>query len=402
MQERVANLAGKRLVFVLAGEVLGGAERNALLIARHLAHEEGADVEICALDDRPGRARAAAEAEGLRWTSVPTQWSGSRHSKFTSLTGAARALRRLRPDALLPSTNLPNVVCGLSWRLTGAQVCVWNQCDALPTKRFSHRIFRRAVQNTPLAVTTAFHVRDWLVREWGADAARIHVIRSEVSLPAPERGRGAWRADLGLEGGQLVACMLGHLHAGKDHDTLLRAWRVVVDRLEAESRRAVLLLAGRPAGTHHAVKALAFDLALRDRVRFLGEVADIAGLLRASDLAVFSSRSEALGRGATEPMYAGLPVAATDVPGIREAVGGPGLPFLAAPGDVDGLADAILLLARDAELRTRVGRANRELIQTRQSAHATTDAYAELVSRALFGGSGRDAQKIPLTGVQRA
>ena len=188
---------------------------------------------------------------------------------------------------------------------------------------------------------------------------RIHVIRSEVSLPAAERSREEWRAELGLADGDLAACMLGHLHVGKDHDTLLRAWRLVVDALEGEGRRCVLLLAGRPAGTHHAIKALAFDLALRDRVRFLGDVEDVSGLLEAVDLAVFSSRSEALGRGATEPMYAGLPVVATDVPGIREAVGEPGLPFLAPPGEVAGLADSILRLARDAELRARVGTGER-------------------------------------------
>ena len=211
-------------------------------------------------------------------------------------------------------------------------------------------MFRRALHSSPLAVTTAFHVREWLAREWHADPSRIHVIRSEVCLPPAERDRASWRDELGLEEGELAACMLGHLHSGKDHDTLLRAWRLVVDDLAPGGCPPVLLLAGREAGTHHALKALAYDLGLRDRVRFLGEVDDVSGLLEAADLAVFSSRSEALGRGATEPMYAGLAVAATDVPGIREAVGTPGRPFLSAPGDAEGLAKRILQLARDSDL----------------------------------------------------
>jgi glycosyltransferase involved in cell wall biosynthesis len=389
-------------VFVLAGEVLGGAERNALLLAAHLAHERGAVVEVCALDDRPGRARAVAEAQGLRWTSVPVPWSGSRRAKASSLLRAAQSIRRLRPDALLPSTNLPNVVCGLTWRLTGAQVSVWNQCDVLPTSRFSPALFRRALHSSSLAVTTAFHVRDWLAREWGADPGKIHVIRSEVSLPPVERGRASWRSELGLEEDELAVCMLGHLHSGKDHDTLLRAWRLVVEGTAAESRAPVLLLAGREAGTHHAVKALAYDLGLRDRVRFLGEVSDVSGLLEASDVGVFSSRSEALGRGATEPMYAGLAVAATDVPGIREAVGAPGLPFLSPPGDVNGLAATILRLARAADLRGRVGRENAELIRERQSAKETTAVYAELVARALSGRGRNQALEAALVATQAA
>ena len=92
--QRVASLAEKRLVFVLAGEVLGGAERNALLLASHFVRNEGAVVEICALDDRPGRARAVAAADDLPWTTVSATWSGGRRAKSLSLWQVARTLRK--------------------------------------------------------------------------------------------------------------------------------------------------------------------------------------------------------------------------------------------------------------------------------------------------------------------
>jgi glycosyltransferase involved in cell wall biosynthesis len=379
-------LAGRRVVFVVAGEVLGGAERNTIDLARRFASTDGASVHIFALDDRAGRARAVAESEGVTWTSVPTPWVGGRLARSASLVRVALSLRRLRPDVLLPRTNLPNVVCGLTWRLTGARLCIWNQCDVLGTSRFSERLFRKALQATPLAVTTAFHARDWLAGQWGFPQDRVRVIRSEVRLPDARENRGQWRTRLGVEPDDVAACMVGHLHSGKDHATLLRAWRVVVDRLADEGRRGFLLLAGRPAGSGDDAKALAFDLGLRDNVRFLGEVADIAGLLSGVDMAVFSSRSECLGRGATEPMYAGLPVAGTDIPGIREAVGEAGLPFLAAPGDAEGLAEAILCLARDPALRARLGKTNADLIRARQSAEMTSRMYTELIAVNLTGG----------------
>jgi glycosyltransferase involved in cell wall biosynthesis len=387
----VSGLAGRRIVFVVAGEVLGGAERNAISLAVRFARVERADVTIFALDDRPGRARAFAEAEGISWTSVGTPWVGGRAARLLSLLRVARSLRRLRPDVLLPWTNLANVVCGLTWRATGARLCIWNQCDVLGTKRISRRLFRRALHASPLVVTTAFHARDWLADEWGFDRRRVHVIRSEVTLPPPVDTAEDWRARLGIAPGNLVACMIGHLHEGKDHDTLLRAWRLVVDALQPE-QDAVLLLAGRPAGAEDAVKGLAFDLDLRRHIRFLDDVADISGLLEAVDLAVFSSRSECLGRGATEPMYAGRAVVGTDVPGIREAVGERGHAFLAVPGDEPALADAILRLARDPELRAALGKANAELIRARQGSEATSGAYAQLVADAL-AGRRRDARE---------
>jgi glycosyltransferase involved in cell wall biosynthesis len=393
---RAAGLAGKRVVFVLAGEILGGAERNALDLAIHLAREDRADVQIVALDDRPGRSRAIAESEGIPWSCIRTPWVGGKLTKTASLLEVGRGLRRLHPDVLVPRTNLPNVVCGLTWRLAGAKLCIWNQLDVLGTRRFSRRLFQRALQASPLVVTTAYHVREWLVEQWGADPSRVHVIRSEVSLTPAAESRESWRDRLGIQESDFVACMLGHLHHGKDHATLLRAWRLVVDRLQLEGRRALLLVAGRPAGSEDDVKALAFDLDLRDHVRFLGDVADVSGLLGAADLGIFSSLSEALGRGATEPMCVGLAVVATDVPGIREAVGEPGREFLVPPADAEALAAGVLRLALDAGLRERVGRANAELIRERQSAEPTSRAYAQLIASGLAGGApAADFRKAP-------
>jgi glycosyltransferase involved in cell wall biosynthesis len=384
-----ATLAGKRIVFVLAGQLLGGAERNALELAIDLKRRHASVVEICALDDRAGEGPAAAARHGIPWRTIRVPWSRGRARKAWELARAVVALRRLRPDVLISTTNLPNVVCGLTWRAAGASLAVWNQEDALGTVRIRRALFRRALAATPLVVTLSHYVRDWLVEEWDADPGRIHVIYSKVVLEPPRAGRPAWRARLGLSPEDVVACMIAHLHAGKDHATALRAWRSVVDRFPVGAGRPILLLAGRDAGGEAAVKALAFDLDLRDHVRALGSVDDISGLLGACDFAIFSSRSEGLGRGATEPMAAGLAVAATDVPGIREALGEPGRELLAPPGDDEALAEVILRLATDDALRARVGAANAALIRERQSGAATSEVYASLLAGALGGDAAR-------------
>jgi len=237
----------------------------------------------------------------------------------------------------------------------------------------------------PVAKGAEYSVGNILVEAFGADPRRVYVIPTTVRLRAPRESHAAWRARMGLREDDVVGCMLGHLHAGKDHVTLLHAWRLVADRLTPERRRPVLILAGRDAGGGDAVKALAFDLDLREHVLFVGEVDDVSGLLAAADLAVFSSRRECLPRGALEPMSVGLAVAGTDVPGVREVVGEPGTPYLAPPGDANALADVILRFARDPDLRARLGRANAELIRSRQSDEATSRVYARLLSDGLAG-----------------
>ena len=378
-------LEGKRVIFVFAGEVLGGAERGGLDLAVDLRRVDGVSAEICALDDRRGRARAVADEHGIPWSCIRTPWGGTRAHKALLLARVARGLRHLRPDVLISSTNLPNVVCGLTWRATGASLAVWNQCDVNGSTRFGQGLFRRALHASPLVVTAAYHARDWLVETFDVDPHRVHVVRTTVTLRPPRESGASWRERLGLGEDDVVGCMLAHFHGGKDHETLLRAWRLVVDRLPPRGRRPVLLLAGRDAGREDAAKALAFDLDLREFVRFVGELDDIGGLLDAADLAVLSSARECFPRGAMEPMAAGLPVVGTDVPGVSEAVGEPGAPYLAPSGDADALADAILRLVGEPELRARLGRANAELIRSRQSGDSTSRAYAGLLRDGLAG-----------------
>ena len=173
--------------------------------------------------------------------------------------------------------------------------------------------------------------------------------------------------------------MLAHLHPGKDHATLLRAWRIVLDECGREG--PVLLLAGRPSGTEAAVKSLAFDLELGRSVRFLDDVEDVDGVLAASDVAVLSSRSESRPHALLESAAAGLPFVATDVPGIREAVGAHQTPYLAPPEDAARLAQVLVELISQPALRTELGRENRR--NAREGASDPGPATVELISRAL-------------------
>lgn len=379
----MAALRGSRVVFVLAGEVFGGAERGALDLAE-IVREQGASVAVLALDDRPGRGRDVAAGRGIGWSSVPVPWNGGRMGKARSLLGVSRALRALRPDAIVASTNLPNVVCGLTWRTTGARTAVWRQCDVNGTTRFGAGLFRRGLHATPVVVTGAEHTRTWLASGYGMDPARVEVIPSPVRLPPVREGGAAWRARLGIADGAFVACMLAHLHAGKDHATVLRAWRLVVSKLDGA--RPTLLVAGRDAGTAAASKALAFDLDLGDSVRFLGEVDDVAGVLDACDVAVFCSRRELMPRGVTEPMAAALPVVATELPGTREALGSPEPWVLVPPDDPAVLAAAVLRLAGDAALRRRLGAENLAVVRERERRGSPGRAWTRLLVRALENG----------------
>jgi glycosyltransferase involved in cell wall biosynthesis len=380
-------LAGRRLVFVLTTLELGGAERQALRLADELRRRCEARVEFIAFS-QPGRVARACEARDIPWRLEPLPSLCERPAQHLwrsarTLRRFARALRRSRPEILLPYTLLPNVCCGLVWRRTGARLCVWNQRCA--GRHRTHRWAElEAVARTPLFFSNSTPGVEFLTGELSAPRERVFTVPNAVALPPPNEDRAACRARLKLAPDAPAACMLAALSDAKDHATLLRAWRLVLDAAPAGAAKPALLLAGRRLAPHQRLRELAARLRLEDHVRFLDHVEDVSGLLRACDFAVFSSQSEGSPNGLLESMAAGLAAAATDIPGIREALGAEQHPFLAPPGDAEALADRVLRLIRDRELRARLGQANRGRIMERHDPERVFMQVAELLARFAF------------------
>lgn len=376
---RCRRLLGKRILVIFHGLGLGGAERQGVLLARYLQHDMGAIVTVCG-DGPPGWVARACEESSIPWRRIDLDWSGGRARKLLRLLSLGRLLRSLRPDVIVSATERPNVLCGLTWRLTGAQACIWNQGDE-GIERMGRRLERLAVKLTTWFVANSDGVASFLRQELRADHRRIAVIRNGIALALAAKDRKQWRSDLSVTESTFVACMVANLHRNKDHRTLLLAWRRVLDRLPPDVCPPVLLLAGRFMESHDMLKALAYDLELGRSVRFLGVVDDIAGLWGASDLCVFSSISEGCPNGVLEAMAAGLAVVGTDTGGIREVVGETGYPYLAFPGDAEGLAERILCLMAHMELRRCLGNRNRQRVVEHFGLQQMCEETTELIAR---------------------
>ncbi len=134
------------------------------------------------------------------------------------------------------------------------------------------------------------------------------------------------------------------------------------------------------------LEALAGDLGVGDRIEFLGARphAEMPGLLRSADLAVFPSLVEATSVAALECMACGLPVAASAVGGLPEIVDDR-VGALFPPGDPAAMASCLTGLLADEGLRRR-GDRGRERVVSRWSNERLVDRHLEVYRRL---GAGR-------------
>jgi len=351
-----ARLEGIRVAVVLKWAGLGGAERQALLLARHLKDVEGADVAVHALSDAEGRAATLFRDAGIPWRKSRGRWHGSKPRTVGRLARTAAALRRERYDVLLPYCDVPNVVCGLVWRHTGARTCVWNQRDTLPFT-LDHGFVRRAIRATPVLVSNSEHGAE-LLADTGAARDRVRVIANGVGLAPAQDDRREWRRRLGIADDVVTVTSVAHFYVRKEHETLLDGWRGALASADAGRAGPVLVLAGRSEGRRGQLEQLVREYGIGDSVRFAGDVEDVAGLLAASDVGVLSSPTEGCSNSVLEYMAAGLPVVGSDIPGIRDVLGDSGTPLLVPPADAPSLASALAAVCADPRLRSRVGAEN--------------------------------------------
>jgi glycosyltransferase involved in cell wall biosynthesis len=103
--------------------------------------------------------------------------------------------------------------------------------------------------------------------------------------------------------------------------------------------------------------------------------------LSCSDLGVIASHQEGFSNSLLEKMSAGLPVIATDVGGNGEAIIDNESGVLVPPGAPALMAKAVLTLANDTSLRSRLGRNARERVRQHFSLEHCADQYFDLYTQ---------------------
>jgi glycosyltransferase involved in cell wall biosynthesis len=193
-----------------------------------------------------------------------------------------------------------------------------------------------------------------------ARGAKVSVLYNPVDVAAfagATRSTAA-RAALGIGGDAPVVGTVGRIHPRKDLETFVRACAIV----SARHPGARFVIVGAPEGPQEqahleALRRLALDLGLGERLTFAGAHRDMPAIFKALDVFVLSSRHEGFGRVLAEAMAAGIPSVVSREGALPELLEHGTHGFCATPGVPEEFAREIALLLDDPGLRATLGQA---------------------------------------------
>jgi glycosyltransferase involved in cell wall biosynthesis len=211
---------------------------------------------------------------------------------------------------------------------------------------------------------------------WRLARDRVHYVANGIRCERygpPDRNL-ALRAELGLDGRDLVVGTVAHLRAEKNLLRLLGA----LARLPAPAK--LLVLGDGPERGALEARAARPDLA--GRVVFAGHRTDLPPWYRAFDAFALSSDTEQMPLSLLEAMASGLACASTDVGDVREMLPSEQraqvVPAYAGEAGEAELARALEPLLADPALRARLGRLNRARAEREYAFDAMVRAHARL------------------------
>jgi glycosyltransferase involved in cell wall biosynthesis len=364
VQPRTPAGGPARVVFLLEDLLYGGTQRQALELARRVDRRRFA-VELWV------QRRGDDLAPVAREYGLPVVWlSRSGWVGPQSLFDLGRRLWTNPPDILMLLTVIPNIWGRLAGRLARVPVIVGNcRGGAAPWRQHERFLWPGADH----ILCNSRILKDFLVSRYGLPPARLTVVPNGVDTDWFRPGAN------GRPQGPPVLLSVARLVPDKDHDTLVAAF----GRLAARHPEAELWLVGngpRRADLEQRVQGLG----LAGRVKFLPATKDIRRLYTQADIFVLSSVNEALPNVILEAMAAGLPVVATRVGGLPEAVVPEDTGLLVSPRDVDGLAGALGRLLDDPEAGRSLGRRGRQRVLEQFSFEIMVSRHEEVWARLLW------------------
>jgi glycosyltransferase involved in cell wall biosynthesis len=373
----------KRIVWLIDGLGMGGAERLMIPIMRHLDTTRF-EPRVCALQVKEGNPVAGE----LRGMGIPVDLLPVRRLRdLTALPRLVLYLRRHRADLVHTQLEFSNTLGSLAARLLRLPaVCTLHTLDAPQRGSKTYRRLRvmwwslRIFSDRVIAVSEGARRSHLLVS--GDSPDRVITLYNGIDLsrfPGPDDApRSQIRQELGIPPDAPLLITVAVLRPPKGIQYLVEALPAILEAVPG----AYYLVVG--DGEHRpALEALAASRSVAERVIFAGMRRDVPRLLAAADVFVLPTLTEALPTVVAEAMAARKPVIASAVGGVPEMVADRHSGLLLPPADVPALAGACIDLLSHPDRARAMGEAGRQIAEERFDILTQTRRLGDLYGQLL-------------------
>lgn len=358
----------------------------------HQLHKRGHAVTLAYRTPPPNANKSVAALAATTGINATEEFHLNHHFSLTDNPVDVVRLKRFiqQHKFQIINTNLSHdhILGGLAarWARTRALVVrTDHQRDSFKPTFLSRFLLRRLTDGL---ITFSEQARTKLIRDFGIATDRIARVNPALDTTRlyPGAGDRAFRVELGFTDSDLVVGIVARFQKYRKMDTFFEAMRLAVKK----APQVKAMLVGRSSQMEETIRRPIQQLGLAQNVVLAGYLTDryLDGLASMDMFVFMIAGSDGTARAMREALAMGVPVIANNVGMLAEFIddGQSGLLFNDNPED---LADRILKLAGDAELRKQIGAAAaakaKEVFSLERQVSAVEAFYSSLIQRRAAG-----------------
>jgi glycosyltransferase involved in cell wall biosynthesis len=264
--------------------------------------------------------------------------------------------------------------------------------ESLKGEFFDRILFQYLLRNCNHVIFVSFNQAKYWTRKYSSLRKNSIVIHNGVDVSFFDRSKfindsKKLKDKLSIPHEAAVISCLAGFRPEKAHDVLIQAFSGLM-------QDAYLILAG-DGQTRGSIEKLVQELNLQRRVRFLGEVDDVRPVLAGCAVSILASTAvEAFSMAMLESMSMGVPVVATDIGGLSEAIIPAETGYLVPPGNPEILSAALETILSDPIRRREMSNNCRRLVVSKFSQETMVKATENIFLQVASRGTARVASRL--------
>jgi len=336
-----------KILHIITALVYGGAEKLLVSTANELVKNH--EITVCYLKDE---ARVSDQFDP-RIKIIKAPYG------IKTISFLRKLYKNIRPDIV--HTHCPHAdilghvsALGLKLKMFTTIHNVWIKWNAVDyAVFFIYRVLFAFCKTRVVAISDV--VRDHAICRLGVKSKMVSRIYNAVPEVQLEYSKKELRTRLGISQTFFCVLFIGRLEQQKSVDTLIRATAIA----KAKIQNLHIIIIGKGSLKEKLVN-LSKSLSLNETISFVDPLQKPEDYYATADVFVLPSVYEGFGIVIVEAFRASLPVISTNIEGPKELICNESNGLLIEPQDHNALSESIIRLARDADLRKKIGTCGRK------------------------------------------